>query len=169
MFFYMEKISFKKNMNFLSRRCGIGEIEYNLETEEWIELGSTFLNEKTYLPLLTLLVENKKQKFKHMISQRNCGQFIRSPPIVRKINRKIALVFHYLACIEKDTSQLFCMVDIENINQAINIYQQYDKKIPLAWPVCTSTGILRSSPKLKTNLEKFKKYLLSTFYLLTKF
>ena len=38
---------FKKNMNFLSRRGGIGEIEYNLETEPWIELGSTFLNEKT--------------------------------------------------------------------------------------------------------------------------
>ena len=34
-------------MNFLSRRDGIGEIEYNLETEPWIELGSTFLNEKT--------------------------------------------------------------------------------------------------------------------------
>ena len=37
-------------MKFLSRRGDIGEIEYDLETEEWIELSSTFLNEKTYLP-----------------------------------------------------------------------------------------------------------------------
>ena len=27
-------------------------------------------------------------------------------------------------------------------------------KIPLAWPVCTSTNILRTLPKLKANLEK---------------
>ena len=80
MFFYREKIYLKKNMNFLLRQGGIGEIEYHLETEEWVELSSTFLNEKTYLSLLKLLVEIKK--FKHMISQRNCGQFIRSSPIV---------------------------------------------------------------------------------------
>ena len=60
MFFYREKISFKKNMNFLSHQGGIGEIEYDLETEEWIELSSTFLNEKRYLLLLKLLVEIKK-------------------------------------------------------------------------------------------------------------
>ena len=64
MFFYREKISFKKNMNFLSRQGGIGEMEYDLETEEWIELSSTFLNEKRYLLLLKLLVEIKKQQFK---------------------------------------------------------------------------------------------------------
>ena len=51
-------------MNFLSRQVGIGEMEYDLETEEWIELSSTFLNEKTYLLLLKLLVEMKKQQFK---------------------------------------------------------------------------------------------------------
>ena len=91
-------------MNFLSRRGGIEEIEYNLETEQWIELGSTFLNEKTYLPLLKLLVEITKQKFKHTISQRNRGLFIRSPPIVRKINRKITLVFH-LFCAHRKKSK----------------------------------------------------------------
>ena len=58
-------------MNFLPLGDGIGEIEYDLETLEWIELGSTFVNEKTYLLLLKLLVEIKKQKFNHMISQRN--------------------------------------------------------------------------------------------------
>ena len=51
-------------MNFLSLGDGIGEIEYDLETLEWIELGSTFVNEKTYLLLLKLLVEIKKQQFK---------------------------------------------------------------------------------------------------------
>ena len=89
-------------MNFLSRQGGIGEIEYDLETEEWIELSSTFLNEKTYLPLLKLLVEIKKQKFEHMILQRNHRQFIRSPTIVRNINRKFTLFFHYFACMHRE-------------------------------------------------------------------
>ena len=47
----------------------------------------------------------KKQKFKHMILQRNCGQFINSPPVVRNINRKIKLYFHYFVRIEKNSSQ----------------------------------------------------------------
>ena len=64
-----------------------------------------------------------------MISQRNCGQFIRSSPSVRKINRKITLAFHYFACIEKNASQLFFPGDIENINQVIGIYEKYDKKL----------------------------------------
>ena len=117
-------------MNFLSCWGGIGEMEYNLETEELRELSSTFLNGKTYLLFLKLLVEIKKQKFKHMILQRNSREFIRSSPIVRKINRKITLVFHYyFACIEKNTGQLFCTGDIENINQAIGIYEKYHKKL----------------------------------------
>ena len=62
-----------------------------------------------------------------MISQRNSGQFIRSPQIVSKIDRKITLVFHYFACIEKNASQLFCTGDIENINQAIDIYKNMMK------------------------------------------
>ena len=60
-------------MIFLSHWGDIGEIEYDFETEEWIELSPTFLNEKPYLLLLKLLVEIKKQKFKHMISQRDHG------------------------------------------------------------------------------------------------
>ena len=63
-----------------------------------------------------------------MISQRHRGQFIRSPPIVRKINRKITLVFHYFACIEKNASQLFSTGDMEKVYQAINIYEKYDRK-----------------------------------------
>ena len=101
-----------------------------------------------------------------MILQRNCGQFKRSPPIVGKINRKIKLIFHCFSHIGKNASQLFCTGDIENINQAIDIYEKYDKKISLEWPICTSTDILRTLSKLRANLEKFEKYLLLTFYLL---
>ena len=61
------------------------------------------------------------------------------------------------------------MGNIENINQAIDIYETYNKNIPLEWPICTSTDTLRTLLKLKTNLEKFEKYLLSTFYLLINF
>ena len=104
-----------------------------------------------------------------MISQRKCGQVIRLPPIVRKINRKITLVFHYFARIEKNASHLLCTGEIANIYQAIDIYEKYDKNIPLEWPISTSTDILRTSPKLKANLEKFEKYLLSTFHSLIKF
>ena len=63
-----------------------------------------------------------------MILQRNHGQFTRSPPILRKINRKITLVFYYFACIEKNASQLFSTGDMEKVYQAINIYEKYDKK-----------------------------------------
>ena len=128
MFFYSEK-----NINFLSHWGSFGEIKYDLETEEWIELSSTFLNEKPYLPLTTSWTKttswNKKTKF---------------------------------ACIEKPASQLFCTGDIENINQAIDIYKKYDKKIPLDWPICAWTDVLKTLPKLKANLEKLEKYLLST-------
>ena len=47
-------------MNFLSRRGGIGEIPYDLETEKEIELSSKKKKKKTYLLLLKLLVEIKK-------------------------------------------------------------------------------------------------------------
>ena len=89
-------------MSFLSHHSGIGEKEYDIGTEEWIELNSTFLNEKTYLPLLKLLIEIKKQKFKDIAIQRNRGQFLRSAPVVRKIGRKIILFL-------KIGFSLFCM------------------------------------------------------------
>ena len=77
MSFNKEK-NIQKTMSFLSCQGDTGEIEYNVETEEWIKLNSTFLNAKTYLSLLKLLIGIKKQKFKQMIIQRNCGQFITS-------------------------------------------------------------------------------------------
>ena len=101
--------------------------------------------------------------------QTNLEDFITLPPMIRLINRKITLVFDYFAYIGKNASQLFCTSDIENIDKAIEIYEHFSKKIPLEWPICTSADIMRTLSKLKVNLEKFKKYLLSTFYLLTKF
>ena len=74
-----------------------------------------------------------------MIGQRNCGPFIASPPITKKINRRITLGFHYFASIEKSANYLFCMGDIENIDQAVDVYDNYIKKIPLERPISTST------------------------------
>ena len=91
-----------------------------------------------------------------------------SPPIVRKIGRKIILVFHYFACIERNTSQVFSTGYIENIKEALEIYEQFNKKILLEWLFYASTDKWRALPKLKANLEKSDKYPLSTFYLLIK-
>ena len=91
-----------------------------------------------------------------------------SPPIVRKIGRKIILVFHYFACIERNTSQVFSTGYIENIKEALEIYEQFNKKILLEWLFYASTDKWRTLPKLKANLEKSDKYPLSTFYLLIK-
>ena len=147
---------------------GVGEIEYDAENEEWTKLSSTFLNEKTSANTKIISRNKKTQKFKHMIRQRNHGQFIASPPIIKKINRRITLVFHYLASIEKSANDLFCKEDIKSIDQAIDVYEKCIKKIPQEWSISTSTDILRTLPKLKANLAKFEKYLLAKFYLLIK-
>ena len=39
------------------------------------------------------------------------------------------LVFHYFDCIRLNIDLLFCTGDIENVNQAIDIYKKYEKKI----------------------------------------
>ena len=89
------------------RGVGIGEIDYDLETKDWIELKSTYLNEKTLLPLLKLLVEIKKEKFRQIYVQKNAAQFISLPSFLWTIDRKITLLFHYFALIEKSASYLF--------------------------------------------------------------
>ena len=65
-----------------------------------------------------------------MIGQRNRGPFIASSPIIKKINRRITLGFHYFASIEKSAKDLFCMGDIENIDQVVDVYDNYIKKFP---------------------------------------
>ena len=46
--------------------------------------------------------------------------------MLEKLMEKIKLVFHCFAHIEKNVSRLFCTGDIENINQAIEIYEKFD-------------------------------------------
>lgn len=50
-----------------------------------------------------------------------------SPPLVRKLNRKIMLMFHYFKRIRLN-ADLFRTGDIENITQAIEAYEKFDKK-----------------------------------------
>ena len=46
-------------MSYLSTHFA-GEIEYDAKTEEWIELASSFMNEKNFLPIFSLLLALKK-------------------------------------------------------------------------------------------------------------
>ena len=41
-------------MNFISRRGVDGEIEYDLETKNWIEVSSTFLIEKNVSAIIKI-------------------------------------------------------------------------------------------------------------------
>lgn len=50
-----------------------------------------------------------------------------SPPLVRKLNRKIMLMSHYFKRIRLN-ADLFRTGDIENITQAIEAYEKFDKK-----------------------------------------
>ena len=79
-------------MNFTTGSCNaIGEIEYNKEVEEWCSLNSTFLNEKTHLLMLNLLIQMKRRTYKHMIEQRSLGQYFSLQPSITEFHRKITL------------------------------------------------------------------------------
>ena len=54
---------------------------------------------------------------------------------------------------------MFCTGDIKNIDEAINVYENYNKKIPLEWLVCVCTDILKTLSKLQKSLENFMKQL----------
>ena len=80
-------------MCYLSILFG-GEIEYDAKTEAWIELASSFINEKNSLPVFSLLLALKKLIFQEITWQRNHGLFITVPIDIKKIGRKITMVFH---------------------------------------------------------------------------
>ena len=101
----------------------------------------------------------KKATFQNVKIQRNCGQVITITPIAKNLNRKITLVFHSFSQIKKYIDNLFCTGDIKNIDEAINIYENYNKKIPLEWLVCVCTDILKTLSKLQKSLENFTKQL----------
>ena len=71
----------------------MGEVEYEPGREEWVSVTSSFINEQSYLPLLRL-IELKKTTFQDVKIKRNCGQVITITLIVKKLNRKITLLFH---------------------------------------------------------------------------
>ena len=101
----------------------------------------------------------KKATFQNVKIQRNCGQVITITPIVKNLNRKITLLFHSFSQIKKYIDNLFCTGDIKNIDEAINVYENYNKKIPLEWLVCVCTDILKTLSKLQRSLENFMKQL----------
>ena len=101
----------------------------------------------------------KKATFQNVKIQRNCGQVITITPIVKNLNRKITLLFHSFSQIKKYIDNLFCTGDIKNIDEAINVYENYNKKIPLVWLVCVCTDILKTLSKLQKSLENFMKQL----------
>lgn len=43
---------------------------------------------------------------------------------------------------------LFCTGDVENVNEAINIYEKYENKIPLEWSLCVSPDMMSELSKL---------------------
>ena len=70
----------------------------------------------------------KKVKFQDVKTQRNHGQVIKITPVVKKLNRKLTLLFHSFSQIKKNADNLFCTGDIKNIDEAIDVYQNYNKK-----------------------------------------
>ena len=84
--------------------------------------------------------------------QRNSDWFINPSPLqIKKINRKIMWVFHYLDSIKSNVDMLFRTGDVENVNEAISIYEKYENKILLEWPLCVSPDIMLELSKLKIN------------------
>ena len=78
-------------MSYLSTHFA-GEIEYDAKTEEWIELGSSFINEQNSLPIFSLLYL-KKRISQEITWQRNHGLFIKIQTDIKKTARKITVVF----------------------------------------------------------------------------
>ena len=78
-------------MSYLSTHFA-GEIEYDAKTEEWIELGSSFINEQNSLAIFSLLYL-KKRISKEITWQRNHGLFIKIQTDIKKTGRKITVVF----------------------------------------------------------------------------
>ena len=78
-------------MSYLSTHFA-GEIEYDAKTEEWIELGSSFINEQNSLPIFSLLYL-KKRISQEITCQRNHGLFIKIQTDIKKTGRKITVVF----------------------------------------------------------------------------
>ena len=73
-------------------------------------------------------------------------------------------------CIEKNASQLFCTGDIENINQAIDIYEKYGKKLLSTFYLLIKFFRQKIIPEEEniTFDRKYKKRALRNFFLTLK-
>ena len=108
----------------------VGEVEYNTQTKGWIQLISSFMNEKTYLPFFKLLINMKKEKIKDVTKQRNSGKFTTSSSLlIKKLNKNITQIFHHFDCIKSNVVILFCTGEVENINQAVELYKNMKRKL----------------------------------------
>ena len=117
------------------------------------------------LPVTTKIINrNKKTKIQRNDNTKKLWT-IYHLQLLKELIEKLHCFSNIFHAQKKNASQLFCTGNIESIDEAIKIYEKYNKEIP----ICTSTDILRTLPKLKANLQKFKKYLISIFYLFTKF
>ena len=110
----------------------------------------------------------KKHIFQKISWQKNHGLFITIPTDIKKIGRKITMVFYCLEEIQKYSKQLLYTGDIDNIEEAIHVYNKFEKKIVLDWPLCESSDIMLALPKSKECLKKIRTQLLATFYLIKK-
>ena len=72
------------------------------------------------------------------------------------------MVFFCFKKIQKYSKQLLCT------GEAINVYDKFEKKLILNWPLCESSDIMLVLLKSKECLKKFRKQLVVTFYLIKK-
>ena len=125
------------------------------------------MNEKTYLPFFMLLNDIKKEKIKDVIKQKNSGRFTApSSPLIKKLKKKTTQIFPHFDCMKSNVDILVCTGEVENINQATELYEKYQNKITLEWQFSFSPDIMSTLPKLKININRLKKYFFQTFCLL---
>ena len=87
-----------------------------------------------------------------------------TPTDIWKINRRITTAFHCFEKIQKYSDQLLCTGEIDNIDEARDVYDKFERQIPLDWPLCESSGIMLALPKLRISLKKFTVQRIKTKY-----
>ena len=77
-----------------------------------------------------------------------------TPTDIRKINRRITAAFHCFEEIQKYSDQLLCTGEIDNIEEARDVYDKFERQVPLDWPLCESSGIMLVSLTYVKNIFK---------------
>ena len=88
--------------------------------------------------------------------------------LIKNLNKKITQIFYHFDCIKSNVDIVFCTGEVENINQVIELYEKYEKKITLEWQFNFSPDLMSTLLKLNININRLKKYLFQTFCLLKK-